>query len=256
MKNLFRILVVSMLAVFVSGSAALAASNSLDSGWNGGNKRSEQKGNKVAFYIQINGEQLDSAGSISAHDKSFYTEALYTSTLKAGLQLRLNLLGPGPHLLQRTAALGAALGNRLGKAAIVAHQPVIGAVVGEVHAAPGAFRHLAAAHTLEHPAGAPAVQEEDGLLSPGHGLLHSLKQGTADHGVVACPDLLLHVHQPDLGKGHAVEPACQAAKGVHPRSGPVHGLHGRRGGTQKHQRLLPVPPKDGHLPGAIPWGVL
>lgn len=44
MKNLFRILVVSMLAVFVSGSAALAASNSLDSGWNGGNKRSETEG--------------------------------------------------------------------------------------------------------------------------------------------------------------------------------------------------------------------
>lgn len=85
MKNLFRILVVSMLAVFVSGSAALAASNSLDLGWNGGNKRSEQKGNKVAFYIQINGEQLDSAGSISAHDKSFYTEALYTSTLNQSL---------------------------------------------------------------------------------------------------------------------------------------------------------------------------
>lgn len=90
MKNLFRILIISMLAVFAMGSAALAANNGWG-GWDGGNNRPGHTENKVAFYIQINGEQLDSAGNISAHDKSFYTEAIYTSTLSRRLSSNFSI---------------------------------------------------------------------------------------------------------------------------------------------------------------------
>ena len=138
----------------------------------------------------------------------------------------------------------------------MAHQPAVGAVVREMHAAPGALRHLSAADALEHPAGAPAVQEEYGLLSPGHGLLHGLKQRAAEHRIIACPDLLLHVHQLDLGQVHAVEPVCEAAEGVHAGSGPVHSFHRRGSRAQQHQRFLPASPEDGHLTGTVAGGIL
>ena len=52
---------------------------------------------------------------------------------KDEFQLLLELLGTGADGLQMAFASGTPLGHRLGKAAVVAHQPVVGAVIGQLH---------------------------------------------------------------------------------------------------------------------------
>ena len=62
----------------------------------------------------------------------------------------LDFLGTGTQGLQRAAA-GTALRCRLGITAVVTHEPLIGAVVGQSYTAPGAFRCLPAVHTDQSP---------------------------------------------------------------------------------------------------------
>ena len=78
---------------------------------------------------------------------------------KKEFQLLLHLLGAGADGFQRSAAFRAALRHRLGKAAVVAHQPVVGAVIGQTDTAPGTFRRLPAVHAYQRPAVAPAVEK-------------------------------------------------------------------------------------------------
>ena len=66
-------------------------------------------------------------------------------------------------------ANGAGVGQRLGVAAVVAHEPTVGRVVGQVDGAAGARGHLAALAAGDHAAGPPAVEEENTLLPRLHG---------------------------------------------------------------------------------------
>ena len=65
---------------------------------------------------------------------------------KKRLELQLHLLGAGAHDLSVAAADWALRPGGLGIAAVVAQKPVVGGMVGEAHAAPGALGHIAAVH--------------------------------------------------------------------------------------------------------------
>ena len=88
---------------------------------------------------------------------------------KGGVELLLHLLGAVAEEVQRPAAGGAGVGQRLGVAAVVAHEPTVGRVVGQVDGAAGARGHLAALAAGDHAAGPPAVEEENTLLPRLHG---------------------------------------------------------------------------------------
>ena len=65
---------------------------------------------------------------------------------KKRLELQLHLLRAGTHNLSVAATDRALRPGGLGIAAVVAQKPVVGGVVGEAHAAPGALGHIAAVH--------------------------------------------------------------------------------------------------------------
>ncbi len=62
-------------------------------------------------------------------------------------QLFLHLLSAGADKAQFAAAVRAVFVRPKGKAAVMAHQPPVGAVVGEIDAATAAFISIAAFHT-------------------------------------------------------------------------------------------------------------
>ena len=124
-------------------------------------------------------------------------------------KLLLDLLGPGANGLQGAAAVGAPGRNRLGVAAVVAHQPVVGTVVGHTDAAPGALRSLSAVHASKRPAVSPAVQKQNRLLPRFLCFQDFLPEGIAQRRIVSLAKLVRHVHDLHLGKGPPVEPAAQ-----------------------------------------------
>ena len=140
-------------------------------------------------------------------------------------QLLLDPLGPGTDGLQRTAALGAAAGNRLRMAAIVAHKPVVGAVIGQPLAAPGAFRCFPAIHAHQRPGGAPPVQEQNRLLPGSMGIMDALPKGDAQRAVVSQLQLLTHIHQFYLGQRPAVISVFDGIEPVKALFRPVHTLY-------------------------------
>ena len=70
-------------------------------------------------------------------------------------------------------------------AAVVAHQALVGAVIGQRDAAAGALGHIAALAAQQHPAVSPAVQQQDALLSGGKILLQFQPQRRAEDPAVA-----------------------------------------------------------------------
>ena len=122
------------------------------------------------------------------------------------VKLLLHLLDTHAYPLQGAAAMGTDARHRPGIAAVVAHEPLVGAVIGEPCAAPGTFRGFPAVHADQRPAVAPAVQEQDGLFSGGEGLLQGCLQGVAEGGIVAVPEFFPHVHNVHVGKLPAIEP--------------------------------------------------
>ena len=135
---------------------------------------------------------------------------VHTQNVRAGqqlLQLLLHLLGPHADEVQHPAALRTAVRQGLGKAAVVAHEPVVGRVVGEVDRAPGALGHKAALPAGDHAVGPPSVEKQDGLLSPAQGLLQGSPQRRADGASVAPAQLLLQVHHLHLRQGLLIIPA-------------------------------------------------
>ena len=84
---------------------------------------------------------------------------------KQGSQFLLHLLGAGTDGFQGPAAGGTPGRRGHGKAAVVAHQAAVGTVIGQVNAASGTLRRLAAVDAHQSPAVAPAVQQQNGLLS-------------------------------------------------------------------------------------------
>ena len=91
-------------------------------------------------------------------------------------QLLLYLLRARSDVLHHTAALRTDVSGPLGMAAVMAHQPPVGGMVGHRHAAPGTFRHIAAFAAQHIAAAAPAVQKQDALLTAGKIFLNFLPE--------------------------------------------------------------------------------
>ena len=97
------------------------------------------------------------------------------------VQLLLQALGAEADLLQMSGTAGA--NRRYGDAvaAIVAHQPPVGAVIRQPDGAVRALWDKAAVDAQQHRAAAPAIEKEDALLSPVQVFLQLLLQQTADN---------------------------------------------------------------------------
>ena len=78
-------------------------------------------------------------------------------------------------------------------AAVVAHHPPVGGVVGEVDAAPGTLGNIAALGTQQLTAAAPAVQKQDTLLPRRQIFLQFIVQRTADDAVPPLQQLLAQI---------------------------------------------------------------
>ena len=175
---------------------------------------------------------------------------------KKRLQLLLDLLRAHANEIQFSAAVRAGGRQGLGVAAVVAHQPAVGRMVGQLDRTAGALRHRSTLPTGHHAAGPPAVEEQDGLLPPDQGVLQGLLKGAADGPSVSRPQLLLHVHHLHLGQGPAVEALLQCEQPTPPGLGAVHGLH--RGGGRPHHQQGPALDAAvlGHVPGVVAGVVL
>ena len=129
----------------------------------------------------------------------------------------------------------------LGIAAVVAHHPPVGGVIGQMHAAPGALGHIAALGAQQLPAAAPAVEKQDALL-PGLQILLQLPgQLPADAAGVAVPQLpaAYPPGSPGAVPVGVVAPPQQRQLIV-PPAGVIRRLH--RGGGRTQQAA-------GHFPG-------
>ena len=104
-----------------------------------------------------------------------------------GLQLLLELLGAHAHELEPARAVGADLRQGHGVAAVMAHEPPVGAVVGQVDRTARAGGDLAALAAQGHAAVAPAVEKEDALLSPPQVFLQLRPEQLGYAGVVSSP---------------------------------------------------------------------
>ena len=144
---------------------------------------------------------------------------------KNQFQLLLELLGSGTNLLERAAALGAPLGHNLGESAVMAHQPVICAVIGQMDAATGTFRGFPAVHADQRPGITTAVQQQNGLLPRIVGIDDGIPEGLAEGKVISLLQFLPHIHN---GHRRKLPPAKALFDFVEPvGSGfcPVHALH-------------------------------
>ena len=138
---------------------------------------------------------------------------------------------------------------------MVAHQPPVGGVVGQLHRAPGALGHLAALPAGDHAAGPPAVEKQNGLLPPHQVVLQLPAESGADGPGVALAQFLFQVHQDDLRQGFLIEALPQLKQGYLPGPGLVHGLQ-RRGGRAQHQQGVVLDAAVfGHIPGVVPGDV-
>ena len=90
---------------------------------------------------------------------------------------------------------------------------------------PWTHRHLATLSTGNHAAGAPAVEKQNGLLSPLQiGRQLSLKLRT-DAAAVAGPEFLLHVGDIDGGKGPFIISFAQCYQMIDATLGQIHTLY-------------------------------
>ena len=173
---------------------------------------------------------------------------------KQGRKLLLHLLGAGANGFQRTAAGRAPLRRRLGKAAVMAHEPMVGAVVGQLYIAAGAFRGFPAIHAHQRPAVSPAIQKQYRLLSGIPGLQDCLPQGDTQRRIVAKLQFLPQIHNVHFRQGLAVEAFPQGIQAVCAGFCPVHTLHGGSGGAKQHQRSFLRSPPDGDFLRGVPGG--
>ena len=174
---------------------------------------------------------------------------------KEEFQLLLHLLGAGADGFQRSAAFRAALRHRLGKAAVVAHQPVVGAVIGQADAAPGTFRRFPAVHTHQRPAVSPAVEQQNRLLSRVPVVGQRFPQRDAQGKIVSQLQLLPHVHDVHGGQLPSAIAFRHSVQAVSAGLRPVHTFHGGRRGAEQHQCAFLRAPPDGDLFGAVAGGI-
>ena len=112
---------------------------------------------------------------------------------KQSMQLLLHSLGSHTDVLEPTAALGTRLRRLHRVAAVVAHQPSVGAVVRQVYAASRALWHVGTLGTQQLTAAAPPVEEQDALLPPRQIFLQFIVQRTADDAVPPLQQFLAQI---------------------------------------------------------------
>ena len=138
---------------------------------------------------------------------------------------------------------------------MVAHQPVVGRVIGQLDGAPGAFRHLSALSAGHHPACPPAIEEQNGLLPPLQIDLQLPAQHAADGGVIALTQLLLHIHHQDLGQRPLIVAPAHGKQMQLSLPGQIHGLHRRSRRPQHQQGPMLHTAVLGHISGVVAGGV-
>ena len=168
-----------------------------------------------------------------------------------GLELLLELLGPHADHPEPPIALGAQVGQGLGMAAVVTHEPPVGAVVGQVDRAPGTGRDLPAVAAGHHPAVAPAVEKEDALLSPPEVLFQFLQEELGQTGVIPLPKLRLHVHDVDRGHGLGIVALLQGKQVILAGLGGVSAVHTRSCRSQQEKAPMLGTAEFCHLPGMV-----
>ena len=144
-------------------------------------------------------------------------------------QLLLHPLGSRAQGFQGTAAAGAAVRHRNRIAAVVAQKAVVGAVIGQPFAAPGALRRLPAVYAHQGAAIATAVEKQDRLLVCRQGIVNGLAQRDAQCAVVAQLQLLAHIHDLRLRQRAAIVAVLQPIEPVMALLCMVHAFHGRGG---------------------------
>ena len=176
---------------------------------------------------------------------------LHGGIRQQGFQFQLGLLGADTKGLQGTAAGRTAVRYRLGEATVVAHQPLVGAVVGKPGAAAWAFRRFAAIHTEHRTAVAPTVQQQYGLLAGVLGIDDAIEEPVAEDGIVAVFQLLAHVHDLNCRQRLAVIAVIQGIEAVSTAFRPVHGFHRWGGRAQKDKAIFLDTPPEGNLTGIV-----
>ena len=168
-----------------------------------------------------------------------------------GVQLLLRPLGTHADVLHGAAALRAGFAAFFGIAAVVAHHPPVGGVIGQIHAAPGALGHIAALGAQQLPAAAPAVEKQDALL-PGLQILLQLPgQLPADAAGVAVPQLPAHIRQDHPGHPVGVVAPPQQCQLIVPPAGVIRRFHRGGGRTQQQPGVFPEAAVFGDIPCVI-----
>ena len=110
-------------------------------------------------------------------------------------------------------------------AAVMAHQTPIGFVVGQPHGTAGTLRGFTALGTHRHAAGAPAVDEQNGLFSPVEILFQLLQQLRSNDLITAGTERLLPIGNDDSWQCVLIETLAQPEEMVVSRPGMIHGFH-------------------------------
>ena len=183
---------------------------------------------------------------------------VHTQHLRAGEhlpQLLLYPLGAEADVLQRAAAFRAPLRCPLGITAVVAHEPVVGTVVRQIHTAPRALRHIAALWAQQLAAAAPPIQKQDALLTGGDILRQLLLERAADDGAVPLTQLLPQISHHHLRQCLLVVPLRQLQQVIVPLPCAVIRLHRGCGGAEKQPCALQRTAVFRHIAGVVARGV-
>ena len=167
------------------------------------------------------------------------------------MQLLLHPLGANADVLELSAAFGTDLRRFFGIAAVVAHQPSIGGMIGHGHAAPGTLGNIAALSALQVSAAAPAVQKQNTLLPGRQIFLQFLIERPADDAVPPLPQLLPQIRYDDLRQRLPVVALPQQRLLIVALFRPVRRLHRRGSGTQQQPRALLQTAVLGDVPGVV-----
>ena len=168
-----------------------------------------------------------------------------------GAQLLLHPLGAHADVLELPAAFGADLRRFFGIAAVVAHQPSVGAVVGKVHAATRTFGYIGTLGTQQLAAAAPPVEKQNTLLSGCQIFLQFLIERPADDAVPPLPQLLPQIRYDDLRQRLPVVALPQQRLLIVALFRPVRRLHRRGSGAQQQPRALLQTTVLGDVPGVV-----
>ena len=169
------------------------------------------------------------------------------------MQFVLDALGPAAGVADElAAAVGTILVQIAGIAAVVAHQPVVGTVVGQSHRAVGALDHLLTTVAAHCRMVAAPVEQQDALLSRLEIVQQLGGQLLADVKAIALGGIdNLHLWQlvPQIPMGQGIQPDAPALC-------LIEGFHRRSRRCQQQQRLMAVTARTGDVPRMIPRRLL